>query len=399
MFAVLFLAMLAITALFLQDTLSFLARAVATTGTVVELQRVVAADPAPAVSPVTHALDSHNSVVFVPIVHFKFPDGSTGKFTGTGSNPARFGQGQVVEVLYDPTGIQDPRIKGNLDMWGRMIVLLPGWILILAGGCFIIADAMRSHHEAFLKTHPEQAEAAYARSQAWRLAGDTVFKFSLGLMSIVIMVVLVMWLQSIASFVLHASRSAGTVVHLYQRGSDARDYAAVVRYRGPGGESLLVESKTTSNPPIYAVGENVEVLFDPANPYDARINGFTDFWLWPLLMSVIGGTFFLGGLAMIAQAWKDLRKGHDDEYLKALGTPIETDFLRVELDAATKVNGKSPFRVISQWRDPATAKTHMFRSNPLWWDPTKYMKSKVAVLIDGHNPAKYYMDVFPAHKD
>jgi hypothetical protein len=89
-----------------------------------------------------------------------------------------------------------------------------------------------------------------------------------------------------------------------------------------------------------------------------------------------------------------LLRGRRDKYLKQQGTPIETEYQRVELNKAFAVNGRHPFRVLTQWQNPATSEVHVFASNNLWYDPSSYIKSnKIRVFIERNNPKKYYVDL------
>lgn len=88
-------------------------------------------------------------------------------------------------------------------------------------------------------------------------------------------------------------------------------------------------------------------------------------------MSVLGGVFLLVGLGMVQIA-----------------------FQRVEQNKGVSVNGRNPFRLVSQWQNPQTAETQMFRSKNLWFDPTDYVNdSSILVFVDNKNPRKYAMDV------
>ena len=78
----------------------------------------------------------------------------------------------------------------------------------------------------------------------------------------------------------------------------------------------------------------------------------------------------------------------------AYGNAIQTDFQGVERNTSLEVNGKNPWRVTSQWLDPASNKLRVFHSENLWFDPTQFVKAKtVTVLLDPKNPKRYYMDV------
>jgi hypothetical protein len=100
--------------------------------------------------------------------------------------------------------------------------------------------------------------------------------------------------------------------------------------------------------------------------------------------------FLIAGVTIYYLLWKKRR----DEYLKKYGIPIETDFQRVELNTNSEVNGLHPFRVLTKWKNPVTNDVHIFHSNNIWFDPSKYMEgTKIIVYIERNNPKKYYLDL------
>ena len=76
-------------------------------------------------------------------------------------------------------------------------------------------------------------------------------------------------------------------------------------------------------------------------------------------------------------------KKRKDEYLKKYGISIETDFLRVELNTSLEVNGRHPFRVLTQWKNPVTNDMHIFHSNNIWFDPSTYIEGTKIIVYYG----------------
>ncbi|MEO1171377.1 MAG: DUF3592 domain-containing protein [Myxococcota bacterium] len=68
-------------------------------------------------------------------------------------------------------------------------------------------------------------------------------------------------------------------------------------------EPFVAEGSVSSKPPAYSVGEQVEVLYLPDDPSDARIDSFLENWFVTTLLGILGtvftaagfGVFFLGG--------------------------------------------------------------------------------------------------------
>ena len=201
--------------------------------------------------------------------------------------------------------------------------------------------------------------------------------------------------RSSSEYLERALRAEGEVVDLHlSRGSSSDDgptYRPVVRFSMDDGAPREFTSSTGSNPASYSVGERVEVLYFEDSPQDAKINSFSDLWLGTLILGGLGATFFLIGGGMILATMRATRLA---TYLRAHGTPISAEFQSVSVNTSVRVNGRSPFRIVSQWRNPSTSKVHVFTSDNIWFDPTQYAASRpIRVFIDPRNPKKYLVDL------
>lgn len=65
-------------------------------------------------------------------------------------------------------------------------------------------------------------------------------------------------------------------------------YAPVFTFQDTKGASHTVTSSTGSSKPAYKAGDQIRVLYDPADPQKARINTFSDLWLFPVVFGGIG---------------------------------------------------------------------------------------------------------------
>lgn len=198
--------------------------------------------------------------------------------------------------------------------------------------------------------------------------------------------------QNTRTFVEDATRTEGTVVELVEsRSSDSTTYRPVVDFTTSTGETIRFTSSSGSNPPSYSVGEKVALFYLADAPQQAKIDGYFSLWGAPTIVGGLGSVFFLIGAGVMLVPMLKRRR---DDYLKKHGTPIETVFQRVELNEALSVNGRHPFRIVTQWQNPATSKMHVFESSNLWYDPTEYVKSdRIRVFIEKSNPTKYVVDL------
>lgn len=72
------------------------------------------------------------------------------------------------------------------------------------------------------------------------------------------------------------------------------------------GTSYTHQSNTSSDPPSYYVGEQVDVYINANDPYDIVIDTFTDRWLLIVIFSSIGSTFLGVSLLVIFLSRKTL---------------------------------------------------------------------------------------------
>ncbi len=200
------------------------------------------------------------------------------------------------------------------------------------------------------------------------------------------------------SFLAKAVSAKGVVVRLTLHRSTDSDgdtsltYHPVVQFTDKNGHVIEFVSASGANPPMYAKDQKVEILYLESEPYAAKIKSDIK-----IERFIIIGLFFTG-VGMIAFGatiiYKSRLKLREREYLRKNGRAIETDLMSVELNNNYGVNDRHPFRIHTQWQDPTTSSIHIFTSDNLWFDPTKYIgNTLIKVFIEQGNPKKYYMDI------
>lgn len=200
-----------------------------------------------------------------------------------------------------------------------------------------------------------------------------------------------LWYQSKVTFLDDALEVPGVVTDLvYSRSSDSSSYYPVARFEGDTGQVMEFQSSSGSNPAAYSRGERVSVFYLAGEPESARIDGFFSLWGGALILGIIGGAFFLVGTLMILVPL--IRKGRGAK-LRESGQLVMASFRSVEQNTSLVMNGQSPFRIVTQWQDPATANIHVFRSENLWFDPTEHIPGEsIPVYIRPDNPKRYWVD-------
>lgn len=200
------------------------------------------------------------------------------------------------------------------------------------------------------------------------------------------------WASRTQVFVDRAGAAPGKVIDLEQsRSSNSTTYYPVVKFKTKSGQERTFRSSSGSSPPSYSVGESVGVLYDESEPSDARIRSFFALWGGPVILGGLGSIFFLiGGGILYGRRYLAARA----EDLRRHSTPVQADYQSVERNTAIAVNGRNPWRIVAQWKNPSTNELHLFHSQNLWFDPTAHISTKqLTVYMDRKNPKRYTMDV------
>ncbi len=193
-------------------------------------------------------------------------------------------------------------------------------------------------------------------------------------------------------FIQNSLVTDGRVVALASsRTSDSTIYRPVVEFNTREGSVVEFTSSSGSNPPSYSEGEIVEVLYQEATPEQAKINAFFSLWGGATILASLGAVFFLVGFSIVLFG---SLKGKKLKYLKHNGTVIKAKLQSVEVNHSLNVNGRNPYQIFVQWKNPATNELHLFNSENIWFDPTDHIiADELTVLIDQENPKKYHVDV------
>jgi hypothetical protein len=137
-------------------------------------------------------------------------------------------------------------------------------------------------------------------------------------------------------FVNSAESAVGSVVEVEAKRDSDGDilYYPIFEFTTAGGEEIQFRSNSGANPPSHKEGDEVEVLYDPYQPLDARENSFSGLWMLSTILLAFGGIFALagvlgffssvltllgiGGLLGIG-AWLLLRKKKDEDQEESSG--------------------------------------------------------------------------------
>jgi hypothetical protein len=101
------------------------------------------------------------------------------------------------------------------------------------------------------------------------------------------------------NFVGKAQETKGTVTDsLYDSDSEGSGYYSVFKFKTMNGQEIEKTSNLRTNPPQHKIGQVIDVLYDPANPNDARIKSTTNLYFVPFLLGGMGIIFACVGIAV-----------------------------------------------------------------------------------------------------
>lgn len=212
-----------------------------------------------------------------------------------------------------------------------------------------------------------------------------IMKYIFCIMGIVIWAQAFYIYQKDRKFTEKAKLASGTVLR-----SSAND-RTFVSFVTTEGKEIKFSSNTGNNPSSFTEGESVQVLYDPANPNNARINNFYILYLGVSVLGFLGAVFFFTGFSFFLSERSKQKK---IDFLQLSGKVITTKFIGVQLNSGATSNGSYPYFICTEWLDPKTNEILFFESDDIWFDPTEFIKTdEINVLIDPNDPNKYVMDI------
>jgi hypothetical protein len=113
----------------------------------------------------------------------------------------------------------------------------------------------------------------------------------------------VLFYMNTTAFVDRSRQAPGTIVRLVEESDSdgGRLFRPLVRFAPGVGEEIEFQSGVRSNPSPYTAGDAVTVLYDPADPKKAEIQGFFSLWFLPVLFAGVGSLFLAVGVAVLAR--------------------------------------------------------------------------------------------------
>ena len=200
-------------------------------------------------------------------------------------------------------------------------------------------------------------------------------------------------LYSSMQFQKTALRAEGVVTEVrYERSSDSKgSYHPVIAFNTNQNKRIVFESSTGSSSYRGTEGNSIEVLYAADAPENAEINDSLSQWGAPVILGGMGIVFAsIGCIPFLIMRVRSRRSAR----LLQEGVPIEAQIIGVELNQAIQFNGRSPYRIKSQWLDKNSNQVFVFYSDNINFDPSSYMQGEtITVYLDKNDPKKYHVDI------
>ncbi len=122
-----------------------------------------------------------------------------------------------------------------------------------------------------------------------------------GVLSLVAVVLLI----RTRGFLARAHAVKGTVIEMvYSRSSEGGGgYSPRYQFVTTDGQVIVRKDNLSTNPPRFQVGDEIDVLYEPAKPQKARINKWMNLYFLPTLLGGLGAVSALvaGVLAVVSR--------------------------------------------------------------------------------------------------
>jgi cytochrome c oxidase assembly protein Cox11 len=115
---------------------------------------------------------------------------------------------------------------------------------------------------------------------------------------IIAMIAGVLWYRSTKERLKTMINHIGIVVEMIrvERPRETANFYPVIEFETQTGKVFRFESRTGGSETSYKIGESVEILYDPQDSQGAMINSWTELWLPPIAVMMLGGSVLIVGI-------------------------------------------------------------------------------------------------------
>jgi len=188
-----------------------------------------------------------------------------------------------------------------------------------------------------------------------------------------------------------------------KNGYDTTDisYYPVVEFRTRSGETIRFRGSTGSGVPDYEAGAPVDVLYDPEKPHEAQISAFSQFWLGPMVVTIVGLIMFIlgvGSFFMIGESDREMDGAQRDAMRSMLMMDPNVVPLAGKITDVQALQGKDAgkYVFVCSAAPQGTDKQWEFRTESFNFDPGReFIGSDVKIFLDAHDQTNYHVNLDP----
>lgn len=187
------------------------------------------------------------------------------------------------------------------------------------------------------------------------------------------------------------------------------NFFPIVQFETDKGQTLRFEGRVDgTSKPWLQTGATVRVFYDPEKPSEAFIGNFSEAWLGPLVVSLLGLCLLLCGLSglvvrrrVLVSAWASARSP------EALAAQVERDRLaseqypvhiqgRVERTQRLDASGPPGYVFICKGLRPGAGEEEEFQTDSFPFDPgSGFVGRAVDIYLDLNEPGNHYVASAP----
>jgi hypothetical protein len=187
-------------------------------------------------------------------------------------------------------------------------------------------------------------------------------------------------------------RADGVVINnVWDNAGETPTAQAVVRFES-AGRTIEFTSPVGTSRPLHHVNDRVSVYYWPDKPEEAVIGSFAEWYLQPIVLSVMGSVFLaIGGGFLWGPGWFARRR----QAIILNGLRVRAKVNAVRRDESLEVNGRSPWVIDAEFKDDMTNATVPCTSHYLWTNPAPRFQpgGEVTVYYLPGRPNKHAFDL------
>lgn len=195
-------------------------------------------------------------------------------------------------------------------------------------------------------------------------------------------------------FAARSVQAEATVIRLLsERGEESGQllYRPLLSFVPAGEAAVEFAGGIASAPAQYRIGETVPIQYDPDQPEKAVISTIGEQWMASL--GFVGFGLIALCCTLVPLVVRVLRLRRLNRLLTN-GKPVMTSFRGVEVNASITLQGRNPYYVVTEWRNPVSKELVRFRSHQVWEDPTEKARNRmITVVVNPNNFCDYVMDL------